>query len=728
MPANNEQILSLLQQAYAGRTNDLDGSISMAEEALRKSIAGKHILLKAKALNHLSLFHMIKGHYAQSEQLANDAIAIYKSLKDEKGIADAKYNIAGIYYKTDNFHMGLIYLIDCLATYRKFGDNHNRARVQKSLGTIYEYFGDEKNAINAYEDSIEAAQSVGDKALESNAYNPLSGIYLKRGDIDGASSIIDKAIAMKEETGDVRGLAFSLYGRAKVRIHRKDFKGAEADLLKALEIHERMGEKLGAAMANRKLGSLYLQTARRDEAKKTFTKLCRFCELYNVAIIRIKCLYHLYTIYKEDKDIAGALQHLEEYISLKESVINAQTLQVIENYELLKKMELMEKEAAAEKERAEIMEKKNLAEKASKMKQDFLSTMSHEIRTPLNAVLTISSILKERADAEDRELLESLRFAGGNLLNLVNDILDFTKLETGKERLVPQPVHFKTLLEQVRKTFDSAAKEKGLKLFLNIDAEVAEVYNADDTKLSQILSNLLSNAIKYTDDGRIDIEVEKTGEDHGLHLLKFVIRDTGMGIAAAHLHTIFDSFSQPHAVTTRKQGGSGLGLAIVKKLVELHGSHIRVKSVPGTGSEFYFELKLKPASPAAEAPATPAANLQGRCVLLAEDNMLNAMVAIKLLSNWGIKTIHAKNGKEAVEQAGTQSFDFILMDIHMPEMNGFEATKNIRETSNPNNAKPIFALTADVTAEHQEEYAGYFNGFLKKPIEIKKMQEALAGI
>lgn len=728
----NEQIsdiAGLLNKAYTIRINDLDQSIQLAQEALKLSREQEDTVLIAKSLNHLSLFHMIKGEHDVSRNMAEEAITYYKQLSDERGIADAKYSLAGIYYKTDNFHMGLVNLIDCLTVYRKYNDYHNQARVLKSLGTIYEYFGDEKNAIDAYENSIIAAQKAHDTGLESNAYNPLSGIYLKKGEIDKAQYVIEKAIQMKQEAGDTRGLAFSLYGRAKVFIKTGEYNEAENDLKQALDIHKTAGEKLGRAMAYRKLGILYMCRQDWQKAIETFEYCLQFSEQHNIAIILFKCHYHLYETHKGLGDIQLALQHLELYLTQKEAVINTQTLQVIENYELLKKMETMEKEARMEKEKAEILQKQQLAEKTSKMKQDFLSTMSHEIRTPLNAVLTISSLLQDKSNPEEQELLESLRFAGKNLLQLVNDILDFTKLDSGNSKLEIRAYEFKSFIENLKKTYESLAKAKGIKLFLNIDSDIAEYYELDDTKMSQILGNLISNAIKYTEAGRVDIEIEKNGEENDKDIIRFKIRDTGIGIPQSSFEDVFESFSQIQAVTTRKQGGTGLGLAIVKKLVELHGSEVHLESKMGEGSLFYFDLLLKPCNSPISTTTTNSATQENKTALLAEDNMLNAMVATKLLSKWGITTTHAKNGIEAVEKSKEQLYDFILMDIHMPEMNGFEAAKAIKtDDSNINRSIPIFALTADITAELQDEYCGYFNGFLRKPIEIEKLKEAISKV
>lgn len=722
---NEGNVTVLLQHAYSIRGNDLKESIRIAEDALTQSRIREDIALQAKCLSHLSLFYMIKGEYPRSIAMAEEALGYFKELKDEKGIADVKYNIAGVYYKTDNFHLGLVNLIDCLGTYRALNDYHNQSRVQKSLGTIYEYFGDQKNAIKAYEAAIEAARWAGDLGLESNGYNPLSGIYLKQGRVEEALEIIERAIAMKEAARDTRGLAFSLYGRAKVYTVMGRYDEAEADLTRALEIHHEAGEKLGAAMAYRKLGILYKEAGRLAEAKATFEKALQVCNEYNIAIIRFKSHYHLYEVYSLEHKPEEALRYLEQYIKYKEAVINAQTLQVIENYELITKMETIEKEAQMQKEKAEIIEKKNIAEQAWKVRQEFLSTMSHEIRTPLNAVITISSLIKGSPEEEERQLLSSLRLAANNLLYIINDILDFTKLDSGKASLEMRPANLMQLLENIKRTYESMASEKGLQLLLNVAPSVAVYYELDEAKLSQILGNLISNAIKFTEVGRVGLEVEKTGDQGDYTVLRFRVTDTGVGIPENRLSELFKSFSQIHSITTRKQGGSGLGLAIVKKLVELHDSKVKVTSIPGEGSIFTFDIKLKRSGIVYEAPERDLSKLKDKTLLLAEDNMVNAMVAGKLLSNWGLVTTHAKNGLEAVEMSQQKKYDFILMDIHMPEMNGFDATRVIRQPANPNSTTPIFALTADITADQRDEYKGYFNGFLKKPIERDNLYDAL---
>ena len=214
--ALKDKLISLLDEANKARIYKLDYSIELAKEVLSSCNDSDLNDIKAKALSQLSLYHMIIGDNETALQHAQKSMDLFEALNDEKGIADAKYSIAGVYYKTDNYHIGLVFLIDALNIYKKFNDYYNISRCEKSLGTVYEYSDYQKSAIQAYENAIAAAKKINDLNLESNAYNNLSGVYIKQQKIELASTVIEKSIAIKQETGDVRGLAFDKYGRAKV--------------------------------------------------------------------------------------------------------------------------------------------------------------------------------------------------------------------------------------------------------------------------------------------------------------------------------------------------------------------------------------------------------------------------------------------------------------------------------------------------------------------------------
>lgn len=722
---SESEILAQLDKAYKIRGIDISKSISITKDALEKSRSMDSDKLTATALNRMSLFLMITGAYEKSKQLADEAIALFEKIGDKAGIADAKYNLAGMLYKTDNHHKGLMYLLDCLSIYKVNQDYHNQARVFKSIATIYEYFNDLKRAIEAYKNTLTAAKRAKDIDLEANALNPLSGIYLNQNRFKEAFKMIERSIAIKNKTKDVRGLAFALYGRGKIYIKTKEYHLALRDLNASMEIHQKVGDKIGIAMCYVKLGELHYDHGKLDKAIKILKEAVLYGKKYNIALVKFKGNLLFYKVYKKAGNVGKSLIYLEKYIKEKELVMNNQVQKIISNYESITRIESKERQSKLQSEKDEIIRKKNIAEQANRVKQDFLSTMSHEIRTPLNAIITIASLLEKRENPQEQELIDSLNFSSNNLLLLINDILDFSKLEAGKFTLDFQPVDFNKLLLNIKNTYNSLAKEKGLALNLKVISETSKVYLLDETRISQILGNLISNSIKFTDQGYVDIIVDKVDESDESDIVRFKVIDSGTGIDKEYQKTIFDSFSQSKSVTKRKAGGSGLGLAIVKKLVELHNSRIHLISEEGRGSMFYFDLKLKKSRVIVKSKPKSSNDLAGKYILLAEDNMINAMVAKKLLSNWGIKTKHAKNGVEAFEMSQEELFDYILLDIHMPEMDGFEAVKLIRETSGVNCKTPIFALTADITVKNKEEYAGYFNDFLLKPIEKDKLYNSL---
>ncbi|MEQ8240224.1 MAG: ATP-binding protein [Cyclobacteriaceae bacterium] len=365
-------------------------------------------------------------------------------------------------------------------------------------------------------------------------------------------------------------------------------------------------------------------------------------------------------------------------------------------------------------------------EKAYGMKQEFLSTMSHELRTPLNAVVSITSLLEDSPNQKDsKKLIKLLKFSANNLLSIINDILDFSKLEVSKIQLDNRPHELKKLLREIRDTYKNLADEKGLAIKLNIGEDVSEIYKLDDVKIGQILGNLIGNAIKFTNLGRITIQVSKVSQNGSHDIIRFEIIDTGSGIPEAELASIFESFSQVKSETTRQKDGTGLGLAITKRLLKLYDAEIKVESTVGKGSVFSFEVSLKRGGQIVKIEEEKIDSLLNKTILLVEDNAINAMVAQKLLTSWGIVAIKAMNGQEAIDKCIEVEYDLILMDLHMPIMDGFNAAKHIRNDENINMYTPIFALTADVTGETNSTFNKYFDGFLTKPIQKDKLRKLL---
>lgn len=720
-----EILKNLLDKAYELRVHDLAKSITLTEEALALSKEYKLPSLTANALSKLALYNMIIGQHETSLNMSNEAIEIYSSLDDERGVAIAKYSVAGLYYKSNNYHLGMVYLLDCLISFRKFKDFHNESRTLKSLGAVYEFLSDNENARLSYEGAIVAAQNAKDLNLESNAYNPMSGLLLKLGDSKKAMELINKSLALKTKTNDQRGIAFAIYGRGKVHMFNHNYPEAEKDFIESIKMHEGFGEQLGRSMTRHKLARLWVKMEKRKEAKILLKDIIDYTDKNNSLYIYLKATKFLSQLYSEEGNAKKALHYLQNYIEKKELANSSQTLQVVKNYERAAIIKSSEREARLELEKSEIIASKDRAEQAAIVKQDFLSVMSHEIRTPLNAVTSIISLLENRSSEEDQQLLTSLRFSSKNLLRIIDDILDFSKLDSNKMQLDLHPVNFTKLLENIRSTYVTMAKEKGLSLEMYLSPELATIYMLDETKLFQILGNLLSNAIKYTQKGAVSIFINVNNTTAKSHTLDFRIVDTGAGIPSADLTHLFETFYIPKSVTTRDVGGTGLGLAIVKRMVALHGSEIKVKSKVGKGSEFSFKLECEVSKVIENKSEVFLEFLIGKTALLAEDNEINAMVMRKLLEKYGIKIYRAKDGEEALKLSHKQKVDFILMDIHMPKMNGFETSKIIKTQDNINNQTPIFALTADITVENNEQYTEFFDGFLRKPMEIDRLLSAI---
>ncbi len=384
-------------------------------------------------------------------------------------------------------------------------------------------------------------------------------------------------------------------------------------------------------------------------------------------------------------------------------------------------------------EEIELVKAKEEAEKASHAKADFLSTMSHEIRTPLNSVIGISHLLlQENPKPEQLENLKALKFSGENLLNLINDILDFNKIEAGKIDLENETFNLNGLVHSIQKTHSFKADEKGLQLKTLIDDQFPSYVKGDKTRISQILSNLVSNALKFTDSGEVAIEAKKQEEETDRVSIYFAVIDTGIGIPEEKLESIFQSFTQASKSTSRQFGGTGLGLSISKRLLELQNSDLKVQSEVGKGTRFEFTLCLeKGAQPVitseeeVEKPDEFAPKLAGRKVLLVEDNDMNIFMANQFLKGWKMEVTNAKTGKEALTAASADRFDLILMDLQMPEMDGYEATKKLRAMK-PYKTTPIIALTASAFIEVQSKvYNAGMNDYVTKPFNPTGLYQKL---
>ena len=371
------------------------------------------------------------------------------------------------------------------------------------------------------------------------------------------------------------------------------------------------------------------------------------------------------------------------------------------------------------------------AENAVKAKQQFLSNMSHEIRTPMNAIIGFTKVIL-RTDLTDKqkEYLNAIKISGDALIVLINDILDLAKVDAGKMTFEKTPFKMKASIAAMLHLFETKIQEKNLKLIKEYDSKIPDVLVGDPIRLHQIILNLVSNAVKFTSKGKITVSVDLLHEDEDKVILKFAVTDTGIGISEEKIGTIFENFQQATSQTSRLYGGTGLGLAIVKQLIEPQNGTIRVNSTIHKGSTFSFTLPFQKTNSDVELENELTeidSEMKNIKVLVVEDIALNQLLMKTLLDDFGFELDIAENGKIAIEKLQEKDFDIILMDLQMPEMNGFEATKYIRNTIL--STIPIIALTADVTTVDVDKCKAVgMNDYIAKPVDERLLYNKIINI
>jgi PAS domain S-box-containing protein len=428
------------------------------------------------------------------------------------------------------------------------------------------------------------------------------------------------------------------------------------------------------------------------------------------------------SIYKDDSGTVQGVVIVARDVTLQKRIATELTEAIV----FAEMATLIAEEAKLKAESATI-----IANDAVKAKQQFLSNMSHEIRTPMNAIIGFTKVLlKTNMTAKQKEYLEAIKLSGDALIVLINDILDLAKVDAGKMTFEQIPFKMTRSLSAMLHLFQTKIQEKNLKLEKEYDERIPEVLLGDPVRLHQIILNLVSNSVKFTTTGKITVSVKLLDEDEKEASIEFAVTDTGIGIPVSKIEKIFENFQQASSGTSRLYGGTGLGLAIVKQLVEAQKGTIQVSSKENEGSTFSFVLKFQKTNSETEFESEPVetdTEITGIKVLVAEDIALNQLLMRTLLEDFGFECDIANNGKIAVEKLKTQKYDVVLMDLQMPEMNGFEATGFIRNELKSD--IPIIALTADVTTVDLAKCKAVgMNDYIAKPVDEKLLYRKIVGI
>ena len=382
-----------------------------------------------------------------------------------------------------------------------------------------------------------------------------------------------------------------------------------------------------------------------------------------------------------------------------------------------------------------LIKAKEAAEQARKVKENFLANMSHEIRTPINGIIGITRLLQlTELNQEQKEMVDLLDVSSNSLLGVINDILDLSKIESGKFKIVRAATNVRSLCKDVVNILKIKAKDKGIALIMDIDSDVPDTIIADALRLNQILTNLMSNAIKFTIEGSVTLKVQVVERGEQDCMLKFAVIDTGIGIAKENIDKIFETFEQAEDSTTLKFGGTGLGLSIVKQLAALKNGVLEVTSEESKGSTFSFsnrfELPEVKISPTTLPVGEDLRQLEGLKVLVAEDNAINQFLILRILKSWNIQAVMVENGEQALERLADEDFNMVLMDTFMPVLNGLEAIKLIRAGAIPGKEGiPIITFSAAVMeSDRQTALEAGANDILSKPFDIKLLHNKIASL
>lgn len=451
----------------------------------------------------------------------------------------------------------------------------------------------------------------------------------------------------------------------------------------------------------------------------------------------------IFEVYKDNLSfkeiIKGALngRKVKNTVQIGKSIFDIDCTPIVKNESEIRGVHGVVKDAT---QRARIIEQlieaKLEAEKTAQVKDTFLANMSHEIRTPISAIIGFTDLLfDKKLDGDQYEYVNSIKLASENLLVIVNDILDFSKIEAGKLTLKSTSFNLMELMDSLKKVLKPQAGIKRVDLLFDIDEKVPSWIMGDPVRLRQILLNLIGNALKFTNKGWVQVGVSCL-ESHGDDVkLSFKVIDTGIGIPQEGIDAIFESFTQVSTDPSQEYGGTGLGLTIVKRLIELQNGHIEVQSEVGKGTTFTFELVFgtvpeKNRGVEAILPSVvDESSLNGKKVLLVEDNDMIQVLARKHLESWNMKVDVVNNGKLAIEKIENEVYDLILMDIRMPEMNGFETTKKIRAKQGPVAGIPIIAMTAHAFEREKEKCLAIgMDDYISKPFKPEFLKEKLLGI
>lgn len=687
----------------------------------------------------LSNSEIQNNNYKDALLHTQQAILFTIKNKNKKDQALQTFNLGKIYFDLRKYDDAIETFLKTSALFSNFEVNADHAKTYYHIGLCYMEKENVERAAIYFEraKTINDSLKIPDNAELFNLQKAL--IYQSKNNLELASSIYKIIIAKEDSAALLNTKAEALYQMGNIEALKNRYILALNYLNKALELNSKSENLIQKSNILLALSSVYEKMLDKNNAY-SYLKLHLNLKERITILDNEKLGIDDYKKFKESKRLKEIAQinndnkeqekanKFSKLISIFAialiSILSLLSLSLYKNNIIRNQSNLLLKEKNKELEIA-----KDKAEKASEARSEFLSTVSHELRTPLNAINGITHLLlEEKPKKTQMDYLSSLQFSAEYLTKFINEILEINKIDSEKVEIEYTRFNLKQLLANIQNSLKELASVNNINFKLEIDDAIPDYLIGDPTKLSQIILNLINNALKFTKNGDVTVIANLKKLEDEKATLYFEITDTGIGIPEDKLESVFDSFSQGSIEVNRKYGGTGLGLTIVKKLITILGGQIKLKSIVGEGSSFSFKLEFNISSQPLEMESKPKINYDSKLVnkkiLLVEDNKINQMISKKMLEKKGVYCTIIDSGEDAVEIAKSNTFDMILMDVHLPGINGTIATQEIRIFDS---TTPIIALTAISLDENREMLLSFgMNDVITKPFIPEEFYSTIA--
>jgi signal transduction histidine kinase/CheY-like chemotaxis protein/HPt (histidine-containing phosphotransfer) domain-containing protein len=706
-----ESVDILIQRAQVLRNRNVNQAMSLLDDAL--SIAQQIGYKKGMAdiIRDKGACYLIQKHYKLSLSSFSEAIHFYQSLGDRQGQLVCLNELSSIYFKLGDCPSALQYILQSLKINTELGDSEGIANNYNEIGKLYVFLQEYQNAIDHFKKGLRIFEGLKNKNQMVNSYFLLGNAYNWLDDRDKALYYLLRASNSIEQIDEIDTKAKTLSSLAILYTKLKEFDKAIIYFNEALNIAKDGVTPVVSAQIKKSLGNLYIKLTQYDKAIEVLNSALKIAENSPMEGQLSRIHYFLSKAYEQMGDSEKALYHYKKFYEFDKQVTSEE-------------INLKSKALHIKYDLDELKKQKEIAELSDKLKEQFLANVSHEIRTPMNGVLGMAHLLsKTNPTKEQEEYIDAIKLSANNLMVIINDILDFSKINAGKIEFNENEFNFRDLMKGIIQILQVKADEKKIKLGCTIDYHIKDNLVGDPIRLNQILTNLMGNAVKFTESGKVILDVKLLDQKDNVCKIRMKVKDSGIGIPENKLQSIFDSFEQADN-NKRRYEGTGLGLTIVKQLVELQGGTISVTSKINEGSEFIVDMTFKLGSnqkknegmlPVEEIEAL---NFSHVAVLIVEDNKVNQLLLKNMLKKFGFGNLDtAENGRIALNKLKDTDYDLILMDIQMPEMDGYEITKEIRKRLRKEVRNiPVIAISADAS-EKEKTKAGEcgMNDYVVKP-------------